>query len=84
MKNNNGPRIHPFGAQAWALAHDKFWPLSTTLCFLFLEKSDKLWKSLREMPFCFNLKTSPLCQALDVSKKITRTSNPLSKDVKVS
>ena len=40
------------------------------------------------MPFCFNLKISPsyqtLPKALDMSKKTLLTSNPLSKDVKIS
>ena len=40
------------------------------------------------MPFCFNLKISPsyqtLSKALDMSKKTLLTSNPLSKDVKIS
>ena len=40
------------------------------------------------MPFCFNLKISPSCQtlskALGMSKETLLTSNPLSKDVKIS
>ena len=40
------------------------------------------------MLFCFNLKIIPLCQilskALYMSKKLFLTSNPLSKDVKIS
>ena len=40
------------------------------------------------MSFCFNLKRSPsyqtLSKALDMSKKTLLTSNPLSKDVKIS
>ena len=57
-------------------------------CFLYLKKSDKMWINSPEMPFCFNLKISTLCQALskavDMSKKTLVTSNPLLNDVKVS
>ena len=78
----------PWGTPAWTLVHDKFWSLSTTHCFLFLKKSNKVWRSWPKLPFCFNFKISPSCQtlskALNMSEKILLTSNPLSKDVKVS
>ena len=45
-------------------------------------------KNSPEMSFCFNLKISPSCQtlskALDMSKETLLTSDPLSKDVKIS
>ena len=41
-----------------------------------------MWRSSPEMPLCFNLKISP-SKALYISKETIRTSNPLSKDVKI-
>ena len=88
IKNNNEPRKDLCGTPTWTLVHDKFWPLSITLCFLLLKKLDKMWKSSPEMPFCFNLKISPSCQTLwkglDMSEKALITSNSLSKDIKIS
>ena len=86
IKNSNGSRIDRCRPPAWAMLHDKFWLLSTTLCFLLLKKSDKMQRSSPEMLFCFNLKISPSCQTLskvfDMSNRTVLTSNPLSKEVK--
>ena len=42
IKNNSGYRIDPFETRVLTLIQDEFCPLSTTLCFLFLKKSDKI------------------------------------------
>ena len=55
-------------------------PLRTTLCFLFLRKSSKIFSKLPDMPFCFNWKKRPSCHTLsnafDISRNTPRISWP--------
>ena len=51
----------------------------TTLCFLSLKKSDKMYSRLPDIPFCDSLESSSLChtfsKALEISRKMISTSN---------
>ena len=86
MRNNNGPNIDPCGTPALTLVQVD--TLRTTLCFLLLKESVKMFFKSPEMPFCFSLKITPSCQtlskALDMSKKTLLISSPSSKDLKIS
>ena len=70
------------------IAHEITCTFKVALCFLFFKKLDKILRSLSEMPFCFSLKITPLCQtsssAFEKSRKTPHTSNPPSKDLYIS
>ena len=56
-----------------------------TFCFLFLKGSHKKFNKCPDIPFCFHLKTKPLCQTLSNAFDISRkTSNPSSNDLYIS
>ena len=71
--------IDPCRTPALTLVQVDTWPLRTTLCFLLLKKSVKMFNKSPEMPFCFSLEITPSCQtlskALDMSKKTLLTSS---------
>ena len=62
--------------------------LKVFLCFLSFKKSDKRLSSLPEMPFCFSMTITSLCQTLsnafEVSRKTPLTLNLSSKDLCIS
>ena len=68
---------YPINRRSLTIEH--YPKLSTTLCFLFPKKSDKICGSSPKMSFDFNLEIIPPCQtsskALDMSKKTLLTSN---------
>ena len=88
IRNNNGPRMEPWGTPALTSDQSETCPFNKTLCFLFLRKSHKTFSKLLDIPFCFNLKMRPSCQTLsnafDISRKTPLTSNPLSNDLYIS
>ena len=55
IKNNNGPRIEPWGTPALTSDQSEAGPFNTTLCFLFLRKSHKRFSKLPDIQLCFNL-----------------------------
>ena len=52
--------------------HEETFPFKVTLCFLSSKKFDNTLSSLPEMPFCFSLKITPLCQTLSNGFEISR------------
>lgn len=48
------------------------WFFNTTLCCLFLRKSDNKFKSLPDISFCFKLKIIPSCHTLSYTFNISR------------
>ena len=67
IKNNNGPKMEPWGTPAVTFCHSDVCPLRRTLCFLSLKKLDKRSKRLPDTPFCDNLKRRTLCYTLSNS-----------------
>ena len=80
--------MKPWGTPALTFSHAYFWPLRTTLCFLWLKMSDKRSGWLPDIPFCDSLNISPLCyilsKALKISRKTLLTSNLSSNVWKIS
>ena len=85
--------MEPWGTSALTSDQSEPCQFNKTLCFLFLRKqkrlkSHKRFSKLPDIPFCFDLKMSPLCQnlsnAFDISRKTPLTSNPLSNDLYIS
>ena len=78
IKNNSGPKIEPWGKPPWIFFQLDVCPLRTTLYFLFLKQSSKIFSKLPDIPFCFNLKTRPSCitlsNAFDISRNTPRIS----------
>ena len=70
IRNRSGPNMEPWRAPALTSAQEEACPLSTTPCFLFLQKLDNKFKGLS---FCFNLNIMPSCHtvsnALDMSRR---------------
>ena len=66
IRKNNGPKIEPCGTPASTLVHEENFPLTTTRCFLFDKKSTIMLRSFPDIPFCFNLYKSPLCQTVQM------------------
>ena len=48
----------------WIFFQLDVYPLRTTLCFLFLRKSSRVFSKFPDIPYCFNLKARPLCYTL--------------------
>ena len=46
IKSSSGPSMESWGSPALTSAQEEVCPLSTTLCFLFLQKLDNRFKSL--------------------------------------
>ena len=61
IKNNNGPKMEPWGTPVVTFHHSDVWPFRRTLCFLSLKKLDKRPKRLPD-----NLKRRPLCHTLSI------------------
>ena len=73
IKNNNGPRIKPWGTPAVAFVHVETWPLATTApCLLSLKKSSKSLSKFPDISFWVNLKIIFLCQILSNAFKMPR------------
>ena len=79
IKNNNGPKMEPWGMPAVTFRYSDVCRLRRALCFLSLKKLDKRSKKLPDIPLCDNLKRRPLChtlsKALEISKKTLHNSN---------
>ena len=88
IKNNKGPRIHPWGTPALTSAQEEHWPFKTTVCFLLRIKSRKMFMTSPLIPFWRSLKIRPSCytlsKAFEISRNISRTSYPLSNVFKIS
>ena len=55
IKNNNAPSMEPWGTPALTSDQSGTCPFNTTLCFLFLKKSNKRFSKRPDILFCFNL-----------------------------
>ena len=88
IRNNNGTNIEACGTPASVLVHEEYFPVSTTRCFMFDEKSIIKFRSFLHIPFCFNLYVRPLCHnlsnTLEISSKTPLTSYPSSNDLYIS
>ena len=77
IKNNNGPRVEPWGTPALTSVHEENFPFKTILCFLFIKKCFKTFNKLPDIPFSCNLNIIPSCQTLSnafaISRKIPLT-----------
>ena len=51
IKKIKSPKIEPCGTPAVISIQLELWPLNTTLCFLLLRKSIKIFNNLPEIPF---------------------------------
>ena len=72
IKNNNGPRMEPWGTPALTLVHKEDCPFNTTLCFLFVKKCFKTFNKFPDIPFSYNLKIRPSCQTLSNAFEMSR------------
>ena len=64
IKNNNGPKMEPWGAPALTLVHEEDYPLNTTHCFLFVKNYFKTFNKLLDIPLSCTLNTRPSSQTL--------------------
>ena len=48
IKNNNSPRMEPWGTPALTLVHEEDCPFNTTLCFLFVKKCFKFFEDVHD------------------------------------
>ena len=64
IKNNNGPRMEPWGTPALTLVHEEDCPFNTSLYLLFVKKCFKTCNKLIDIPFSCNLNIRPSCQTL--------------------
>ena len=84
IEKSSGLWIDSWQTPALVFVKEEDWPLSVTLYFLLLRKSDKMFRKSSEIPFCLSLNIIPswqtLSKALDISKKTLPASNPSSKN----
>ena len=59
IRNRSEPSMEPSEISV----QEEVYPLSTTLCSLFLKKLDNRFKRLPDIPFSFSLKLKPSCHA---------------------
>ena len=71
-KNDNGPRMEPWGTPALPLAHEEDCPSNTTLCFLFVKTCYKTFSKLPHIPFSCNLNIRQSCQTLSNAFEMPR------------
>ena len=54
IKNNNGPRVEPWGVPALTLVHEEDYPFNTTFCFLCVKKNFKTFNKVPDITFSCN------------------------------
>ena len=74
IKNNKGPKVHPWGTPALPSTQDEDWLFKTTLCFLLWRKSHKMLMISLLISFWLSLKIRLSCHtvpnAFEISENI--------------
>ena len=69
IRNRSAPNVEPWGTDTSMSVKEEACLLSTTLCFLFLEKLNE-FTMLSDMPLCFSLRIMKSCHKISNDLKI--------------
>ena len=69
IRNRTAPNVEPWGTHTSMSVKEEACLLSTTLCFLFLEKLNK-FTMLSDMPLCLSLRIMKSCHKISNDLKI--------------
>ena len=84
MKRSKSPRIKPCRTPALMKPNDELWSFNKTCCFLLSRELDDNYNKLLQIPLRLSPSCHTLSRALDVSIKMSLTSNLLSKPLRIS
>ena len=84
IKRSKSPRIKPCRTPALKKPHDELWSFNKNCCFLLSRELNDNYKKLLQIPLRLSPSCHTLSRALDVSIKMSLTSNLLSKPLRIS